>query len=472
MKDGESEPDNTEGEKIKLNEKEEESMKQLNNSDTTTNEIVSNENINKNNQEEEPDDTEASNRGQEYNIRCHNNGVESNFNCQLINNNTIESFDYRKCKTDQQNRISVLKEGRHYQEAMKKEKTLKKQFSIHAEHDYHEKFSEDKIKMGERVGEVDSNEQSTCDNVTVSVVNGSETDWDTSKDVLDGGLSKPLISYHVNETDVTKQKSNEDKIDAKDNTISINYNDYRYFYNDNYKNNNYTQERDLENYQTAEYYPKSDVMFNEQRDYSYQNSSEFNNNELVNNELRQSDEMFLIQDSFQNTIMHKNINQVIADTLKNEDESDYNYINFQNGSSPKDDGSSNSSQDEKLNSKILNLSHIKYTQNSRSSVLTSTNPDYTGSYEQLNERNLIINSNFGQSPSPNGQLQSLDSPPRSLNVISSVGDAGVRFENSELNSSSGTVLQCLNPMTTSAPSGSVLQTLSPREMNSDCDTQV
>lgn len=449
-------------------------MKLLNNSNcSATNEIVANENVNKTNEEEESDDTGGPNRDEEYNVRCHDDGIESNFNCQLINNNTIESFDYRICRIDSQNRISYLK-GRHNQETMRKEKTLKKQFSIQAEHDYHEKISEEKIKMGERVGEVDSNEQSTCDNVTVSVVNGSDTDWDTSKEVSDGGLSKPLISYQINECDVTKQKSDDEKIDAKDN-ISINYNDYRYFYSDNYKNS-----RDLENYHTIEYYAKSDVMFNEQqREYTYQNSSEFNNNEIVTNDLRQqSEEMFLMQNSFQNSVMHKDINQVIEDTLKTEDESHYNnYMNFQNGSSSKDDGSSDSSQDEKLNSKILNLSNIKYNPNSRvTSVLTSTNQEFSGSY--LNERIPIINSNelpFEQSPSPNGQLQSLDSPPvsRSLNVISSVGDAGVRYENSNLTSSS-TVLQCLNPMTTSAPSGSVLQSLSPhREIsNSDCDTQV
>lgn len=487
MKDDEAEPKERKTEKS-VTETKEESMKQLNNTEHPANEMTRNENNNESHQEEELDDTQPANRGQEYNIRRHDNEPVCNFNCQSINNNTVESFDYRKTKIDQQNRISVLKEGRHYQEAMKKENTLKRQFSIHAEHDYHEKFSEDKMKTGERVGEVDSNEQSTCDNSSVSVVNGSDNDWDTTtKDLSDGGLSRQLIAYQLTETDVIKQKSNDEKNDVKEG-LPINYNDsnidYRCFYNDSYnKNNYYNNERELDHFRGNEYYPnfrsKSDVMFNdkdialmnEQQDF-YQNSSEFNNNEIVNSFLAPQD--MLVIRGFQNQDVHnKNIDEIIADTCKNDDEYPYS-LSYQNGSSPNDEASSNSSQDEKINSKILNLSNMKYSHNPRvTSVLTSTNSEYSGNYEQLSERIPIITSSelqFERSPSPNGQLQSLDSPSMSR------GQAvpGVRYENSVLHTSATTVLQSLNPLTTSAPSGGVLQTLSPqRDMtNSDCDTQV
>ncbi|KAL0281327.1 UNVERIFIED_CONTAM: hypothetical protein PYX00_002348 [Menopon gallinae] len=476
-------------------------MKQLNSSDrNSTNEIAGNENIEKEYGEEESDETARANREPEFNIRCHNDQIQSNFNCQSVNNNGIESFDYRKMKTDQQNRISVLKEGRHYQEAMKKERTVKRQISVHADHDYHEKTATVKIKMEERVGEASSTEASACDNASISVANGSDADWEAGKDVSDGDLSKQLISYQLNESDVTKQqKNNGEKSEAKD-TAPINYdtidNDSRYFYNEHYKNNNfYNNERDLDNYRVNDYYQnfrsKSDVMFNEKeislinenREYEYQAPAEYNNNEIVSNYMRQSEEMFLIQDAFQSQAIHKNIDQVIADTLKSDDENNYSYINYQNGPSPaKDEASSNSSQDEKLNPKILNLSHIKYGHSGRSTTVLTNSAEYAGNFEQLNGGRMpIINSNeiqFEESPSPNGNLQSLDSPPATSQGQTAL--AGARLENSILHTWPSAVLQCANTLTSTASTitsnshgGSVLQSLSPpKEINnSDCDTQ-
>ena len=509
--------------------------------------------MDKNHEGEESDDSAPTNPCQQFNIGCHDNGMESDYNCQSINNNTIPSYEYRKTKTDQQNRISVVKEGKtYYQDAMKKEKTLKRQFSIQAEHDYHGKYGsggEEEGREGKRELEGDNSEEAPCDDNTSSVVaNGTHTsDWESSKDVLDGELSKHLISYHLNVSEVGKQEDSESKIEDKDNEgTQINYNDainnsdYRYFYNENnYKSGNYCN---AEYYTTNFRTTKGDVMLNEkdiqlindQKTYNYQDgggsvSAEFSNgNELVSYLRQQPDDMFLMQDAFQNQVMPKNIDQVIADTFKNDNRTFTGYVNYQNGSSPKDEASSEDSshETEKLESKILNLSHIKYSHSSRASGGVSGDSDHQSSshiYDNpLTERmfvlgratsSLVVSSktthenssgnyegpfserisllgtdelDFENSPSPNRDLQSLDSPPTSRsqgNILSLTTTTtnsttpNVRFDNSSLHPSpspsSSSVMHCLNSLTNPS-STSVLQVLSPQRdlQNPDCDDQV
>lgn len=505
-------------------------MKSRNGSRGSTNESMRSANMDKSCEGEESDDTASTNPCQQFNLGCHDNGMGSDFNCQSINNNTIESFEYRKTKTDQQNRISVLKEGKtYYQDAMKKEKTLKRQFSIQAEHDYHGKYGRE-VRALKRSG--DGNVEETPSDEQ-SVANGSHSDWESGKEASDGELSKHLISYQINETEVGKRQDGEEKIEARDNGAQINYNDaidgsdYRYFYNENnYKAGSYC---------TGEYYgsfrtTKGDVMFNEKdmnlindhRAYGYHGAgsgnAEFGNGNEIVSYLKQQDEMFLIQDAFQNPVIHKNIDQVIADTLKNDEDRPFaGYVNYQNGSSPKDDGSSDSSQEpEKINSKILNLSHIKYSQSSRvSSVLATTESDHTShaydsppvermslmgrvsnvltakstdhhaeTYESsFSERMSLLESgdlDFEQSPSPNRELQSLDSPPTSrtqgdmVSLTTNASTSG-RFDNSSLHpTSSVSVMHCLNSLTTNSTTTGVLQALSPSTdiANADCDEQV
>ncbi|KAK6644674.1 hypothetical protein RUM43_000942 [Polyplax serrata] len=499
----------------------------------STNERIRSGSMDKSRKGEESDDTASTNPCQQFNIGCHDNGMGSTFNCQSINNNTIESFEYRKTKTDQQNRISVLKEAKtYYQDAMKKEKTLKRQFSIQAEHDYHGKYGGDERAVKRLEVEGTGDEEPQCEDQ--SVANGSHSDWESGKDVSDGELSKHLISYQLSETEVGgKQQDSEEKIVENDNGGQINYNDaidgsdYRYFYNENnYKTGSYCTGEYYGSFRTA----KGDVMFNEKdialihdhRGYNYQGGSvggnaEFANGNEIVSYLRQQDEMFLIQDAFQNPVIHKNIDQVIADTLKNDEDRPFaSYVNYHNGSSPKDDGSSNSSQEtEKIGSKILNLSHIKYSSSRVSSVLSGTEPTdqgpqhpfeetpaermsmvgrvpnvlttktpdhHTGAYEgSFNERISLLGSDeldFENSPSPNGELQSLDSPPTARNqsdlvTLASTPSNG-RFDSSSLHPvSSVSVMHCLNSLTTNTSTTSVLHTLSPqRDMeNPECDNQ-
>lgn len=500
----------------------------------STNERIRSGSMDKSRKGEESDDTASTNPCQQFNIGCHDNGMGSTFNCQSINNNTIESFEYRKTKTDQQNRISVLKEAKtYYQDAMKKEKTLKRQFSIQAEHDYHGKYGGDERAVKRLEVEGTGDEEPQCEDQ--SVANGSHSDWESGKDVSDGELSKHLISYQLSETEVGgKQQDSEEKIVENDNGGQINYNDaidgsdYRYFYNENnYKTGSYCTGEYYGSFRTA----KGDVMFNEKdialihdhRGYNYQGGSvggnaEFANGNEIVSYLRQQDEMFLIQDAFQNPVIHKNIDQVIADTLKNDEDRPFaSYVNYHNGSSPKDDGSSNSSQEtEKIGSKILNLSHIKYSSSRVSSVLSGTEPTdqgpqhpfeetpaermsmvgrvpnvlttktpdhHTGAYEgSFNERISLLGSDeldFENSPSPNGELQSLDSPPTARNqsdlvTLASTPSNG-RFDSSSLHPvPSVSVMHCLNSLTTNTSTTSVLHTLSPqRDMeNPECDNQV
>lgn len=504
-------------------------MKPRSSARSSTNESIRSGTMDKSPEEEESDDPASTNPCHRFQLGCHDNGMGSDFNCQSINNNTIDSFECQKTKADQHNRISVVKEGKtYYQETMKKEKTLKRQFSIQAEHDYHGKFEGEGDGTSSKSMVEGSGKEGSCEEG--SVVNGSHAEWDSGK-VSDGELSKHLISFHINESEVKGKECDEDKIEVKDNTGQIDYSDaidnsdYRYFYNENsYKSGSYS---------TGEYYAsfrnsKGDVMFNEKdlnlinehRGYNYHGSGsgnvEFANGNEIVSFLRQQDEMFLIQDAFQNPAIHKNIDQVIADTLKSDEDRPFGgYLQYHNGNSPKDEGSSNSSQEtEKINSKILNLSHIKYSHPGRiSSVLVSTESNHrqshgydepmserlnmlgrgvmksegqgTGTYAgSLNERISLLGSDeldFEHSPSPNGELQSLDSPPVSRSqgeMVSMVGNAtsGGRFHNASLHSSStASVMHCLNSLTTnSSTTGGVLQGLSPQRDigTTDCDEQV